>query len=43
MKAYRFTSLLMALLTTLMTGPLLSVIRPARASLPAETMRLSNM
>jgi hypothetical protein len=25
---------LMALLTTLMTGPLLSVIRPARASLP---------
>jgi Kef-type K+ transport system membrane component KefB len=34
---------LMALLTTLMTGPLLSVIRPARASLPAETMRLSNM
>ena len=34
---------LMALLTTLMTGPLLSVIRPARASLPAETMRLTNM
>jgi Kef-type K+ transport system membrane component KefB len=34
---------LMALLTTLMTGPLLSVIRPARASLPAETVRLSNM
>jgi Kef-type K+ transport system membrane component KefB len=33
---------LMALLTTLMTGPLLSVIRPARASLPAETVRLSN-
>lgn len=33
---------LMALLTTLMTGPLLSVIRPVRASLPAETMRLSN-
>jgi K+:H+ antiporter len=29
---------LMALLTTLMTGPLLSVIRPVRASLPAETM-----
>jgi Kef-type K+ transport system membrane component KefB len=29
---------LMALLTTLMTGPLLSVIRPARASLPAETV-----
>jgi Kef-type K+ transport system membrane component KefB len=29
---------LMALLTTLMTGPLLSRIRPARASLPAETM-----
>ena len=34
---------LMALLTTLMTGPLLSVIRPARASLPAETVRLSHM
>jgi Kef-type K+ transport system membrane component KefB len=34
---------LMALLTTLMTGPLLSVIRPARVSLPAETMRLSNI
>ena len=34
---------LMALLTTLMTGPLLSVIRPARASLPAETVRLSSM
>jgi len=33
---------LMALLTTLMTGPLLSVIRPARASLPAETMRVSS-
>ncbi len=29
---------LMALLTTLMTGPLLSVIRPARAALPAETI-----
>jgi Kef-type K+ transport system membrane component KefB len=29
---------LMALTTTLMTGPLLSVIRPVRASLPAETM-----
>jgi Kef-type K+ transport system membrane component KefB len=29
---------LMALLTTLMTGPLLSVIRPARAPLPAETV-----
>ncbi len=28
---------LMALLTTLMTGPLLSVIRPTRAPLPAET------
>jgi Kef-type K+ transport system membrane component KefB len=34
---------LMALLTTLMTGPLLSVIRPARASQPAETVSLSNM
>ena len=34
---------LMALLTTLMTGPLLSVIRPARASLPAETERLCNV
>jgi Kef-type K+ transport system membrane component KefB len=33
---------LMALLTTLMTGPLLSVIRPARASLPAETVRLTS-
>jgi hypothetical protein len=32
----------MALLTTLMTGPLLSVTRPARAALPAETMRLGN-
>lgn len=29
---------LMALTTTLMTGPLLSVIRPARAPLPAETV-----
>jgi Kef-type K+ transport system membrane component KefB len=29
---------LMALLTTLMTGPLLSVIRPARAPLPAKTV-----
>jgi Kef-type K+ transport system membrane component KefB len=29
---------LMALLTTLMTGPLLSAIRPARAPLPAETV-----
>jgi Kef-type K+ transport system membrane component KefB len=34
---------LMALLTTLMTGPLLSVIRPARAALPAETVSLSNL
>ena len=34
---------LMALLTTLMTGPLLSVIRPPRASLPAETVPLSHM
>ncbi len=34
---------LMALLTTLMTGWLLSVIRQARAPLPAETVRLSNM
>jgi Kef-type K+ transport system membrane component KefB len=34
---------LMALLTTLMTGPLLSVIRPARVSLPAETMRFSKI
>lgn len=34
---------LMAILTTLMTGPLLSVIRPARAPVPAETVRLSNM
>jgi K+:H+ antiporter len=33
---------LMALLTTLTTGPLLSVIRPVRASLPAEAVRLSN-
>ena len=33
---------LMALLTTLMTGPLLSVIRPVRASLPAETVRLTS-
>jgi Kef-type K+ transport system membrane component KefB len=29
---------LMALLTTLMTGPLLSAIRPARAPVPAETV-----
>ncbi|HEX3957860.1 MAG TPA: cation:proton antiporter [Trebonia sp.] len=34
---------LMALLTTLMTGPLLAWIRPARASLPATTMRLSDV
>jgi Kef-type K+ transport system membrane component KefB len=34
---------LMALLTTLMTGPLLSVIRPDREPLPAETVQLSNM
>jgi Kef-type K+ transport system membrane component KefB len=33
---------LMALLTTLMTGPLLSAIRPARASVPAETVRLTS-
>jgi Kef-type K+ transport system membrane component KefB len=33
---------LMALLTTLMTGPLLSVIRPVRASLPAEAVPLIN-
>jgi Kef-type K+ transport system membrane component KefB len=33
---------LMALLTTLMTGPLLSVIRPARVSLPTESVPLSN-
>jgi Kef-type K+ transport system membrane component KefB len=33
---------LMALLTTLMTGPLLSAIRPARATVAAETMRLTN-
>ena len=33
---------LMALLTTLMTGPLLSAIRPVRASLPAETVRLTS-
>jgi len=32
----------MALLTTLMTGPLLSVIRLARVSPPAETVPLSN-
>lgn len=33
---------MMALLTTLMTGPLLSVIRPARAAAPAEIMPLSS-
>jgi Kef-type K+ transport system membrane component KefB len=33
---------LMALLTTLMTGPLLAVIRPDRAPLPTEAMRLSS-
>jgi Kef-type K+ transport system membrane component KefB len=33
---------LMALLTTLTTGPLLSVIRPAHASASADTVRLSN-
>jgi Kef-type K+ transport system membrane component KefB len=33
---------LMALLTTLMTGPLLSVIRSARATVPAEIMPLSS-
>jgi Kef-type K+ transport system membrane component KefB len=31
----------MALLTTLMTGPLLSLIRPARAALPAETVQVA--
>lgn len=34
---------LMALLTTLMTGPLLTVIRPVRESAPAEAVPLSNM
>ena len=33
---------LMALLTTLMTGPLLSAIRPVRAPAPAETARLTS-
>jgi Kef-type K+ transport system membrane component KefB len=33
---------LMAIVTTLMTGPLLSVIKPARAAAPAEAMRLTN-
>jgi Kef-type K+ transport system membrane component KefB len=33
---------LMALLTTLMTGPLLSVIRPVPAALPAEAIVLRN-
>jgi Kef-type K+ transport system membrane component KefB len=33
---------LMALLTTLMTGPLLTVIRPVSAVLPAETVPLTN-
>lgn len=33
---------LMALLTTLLTGPLLTAIRPVRAPLPAETERLAN-
>jgi Kef-type K+ transport system membrane component KefB len=38
-----FTVLVLtALLTTLMTGPLLSVIRPARAEVPAEIMPLSS-
>jgi Kef-type K+ transport system membrane component KefB len=31
---------LMAILTTLMTGPLLSAIRPTRASAPVETVRV---
>jgi Kef-type K+ transport system membrane component KefB len=34
---------LMALLTTLMTGPLLTLIRPARAPQPAEAIPLGNM
>lgn len=34
---------LMALATTMMTGPLLTLIRPVRAPRPAETMRLSKM
>jgi Kef-type K+ transport system membrane component KefB len=33
---------LMAILTTLMTSPLLSVIRPVRASVPGEAVRLTN-
>jgi hypothetical protein len=33
---------LMALLTTRMTGPLLSAIRPVRAAAPAETVRLTS-
>jgi Kef-type K+ transport system membrane component KefB len=33
---------LMAILTTLMTGPLLSAIRPVRASAPAETARATS-
>jgi Kef-type K+ transport system membrane component KefB len=33
---------LMALLTTLMTGPLLSAIRPVRAPAPAASVRLTN-
>jgi len=32
---------LMAIVTTLMTGPLLSAIRPVRESTPAETVRLA--
>lgn len=34
---------LMALITTLMTGPLLSQIRPSRAQLPAAAERLANI
>lgn len=33
----------MALLTTLMTGPLPTVIRPVRLSQPAESVPLSNL
>jgi Kef-type K+ transport system membrane component KefB len=33
---------LMGLMTTLMTGPLLSAIRPARAAVPAEAVRLTS-
>jgi Kef-type K+ transport system membrane component KefB len=37
-----FTVLVLMALLTLMTGPLLSAIRPARAPVPAETLRLNS-